>query len=35
VPAWREVAPQQHVACHFSEELAPRLTRTRQPDSAA
>ena len=28
VPAWREVAPQQHVACHFSEELAPRLTRT-------
>ena len=35
VPAWREVAPQQHVACHFSEELAPRLTRTRQPDPAA
>jgi peptide/nickel transport system ATP-binding protein len=35
VPTWREVAPQQHVACHFSEELAPRLTRTRQPDSAA
>lgn len=29
VPAWREVAPQQHVACHYSEELAPRLARTR------
>jgi peptide/nickel transport system ATP-binding protein len=28
-PAWREVAPQQHVACHFSEELAPRLARVR------
>ena len=27
VPAWREVAPQQHVACHFSEELAPQLVR--------
>ena len=30
-PAWREVAPQQHVACHFSEELAPRFVR--QPDA--
>lgn len=27
-PEWREVAPRQHVACHFSEELTPYLVRS-------
>ncbi|MCX7380016.1 MAG: ATP-binding cassette domain-containing protein [Alphaproteobacteria bacterium] len=26
-PEWRQVAPGQHVACHFSEELAARMNR--------
>jgi oligopeptide/dipeptide ABC transporter ATP-binding protein len=34
-PAWREVAPLQHVACHFSEELAPRLARAARREAAA
>jgi oligopeptide/dipeptide ABC transporter ATP-binding protein len=28
VPAWREVAPQQFVACHFSEAVSPGLVRS-------
>ena len=30
VPAWREVAPQQFAACHFSEELTPQLHGARR-----
>ena len=33
VPAWREVAPQQFAACHFSEELSPQLRGTSRAAS--